>query len=463
MKPFGWKIILIGIELNKQTRQLHLGFTIWPFGFHPAGWRLPGARTGADIDSNLFKRSAQIAESGKFDFFFIGDRVSSSTELQNERPNQVLRPEALSLAGFVAGVTEKIGIVVTVNVTYSEPYSVARATATLDHLSNGRIGLNIVTGEDKSAAQNYGRKEHWDNSLRYEWASEFIEVVKSLWDSWEDDAILGDKKKSFLNTTKIHKISHRGKFFSVEGPLNVERPIQGQLPIVNAGRSDNSIELGARFSDIKFTDSSSLGFEGAKEYYARLKSRAAAAGRNPDAQVVIPGIAVYTAKTSKEAHALYRQVQESWPIPIDLQALSQGLGVVLDGFEASTRISQVPAFLAATANAVEHLRTARWLYGEEDISLADLFRYYRRHELFKEVVGSPTEVADFIQHWFEERAADGFMIFPPYMDGALEDFVELVIPELQARGLFRTEYAGSTLREHFNLARPANVNAAAHG
>ncbi|MET4579697.1 NtaA/DmoA family FMN-dependent monooxygenase [Ottowia thiooxydans] len=449
--------------MTKQTRQLHLGFTIWPFGFHPAGWRLPDARTGADIDRNLFKKSAQIAEAGKFDFFFIGDRVSSSTELQNERPNQVLRPEALTLAGFVAGVTEKIGIVVTTNVTYSEPYSVARATATLDRLSNGRIGLNIVTGEDKSAAQNYGRKEHWDNSLRYEWATEFVEVVKSLWDTWEDDAILGNKEKPFLDTNKIHQISHKGKFFSVQGPLNVERPIQGQLPIVNAGRSDHSIELGAKYSDIKFTDSSTLGFDGAKQAYAHLKSRAAAAGRNPDEHFVIPGIAVYTAKTSEQAHALYRQVQQSWPIPIDIDALAQGLGVALDGAEPATPVSEVPALLAATGSAAEHLRTARWLYGEDNISLADLFRYYRRHEIFKEVVGSPTEVADFIQEWFEAGAADGFMIFPPYMDRALEDFVELVIPELQARGLFRKEYSGSTLREHFNLSRPANVHAASHG
>ncbi|MBV7481678.1 NtaA/DmoA family FMN-dependent monooxygenase [Bordetella sp. BOR01] len=449
--------------MNKEKRHLHLGFTIWPFGFHPAGWRLPGARTGAEIDRTLFKKAAQVAESGKFDFFFIGDRVASSTELQNERPNQVMRPEALSLAGFVAGVTEKIGIVVTVNVTYAEPYSVARATATLDRLSGGRIGLNIVTGEDKSAAQNYGRKEHWDNSLRYEWATEFVEVVKSLWDSWEDDAIPGDKQRLFLNPEKIHRISHRGKFFSVEGPLNVERPIQGQLPIVNAGRSENAVELGARLADIRFTDSSSYGLDGARSYYAHLKERAAAAGRDPAAQVVISGIAVYTARTSQQAHALYRQVQEAWPIPIDLQALSQELGVTLDGFEPATPVSQVPGFQDPTEAVAEHLHTARWLYGDNGISLADLFRYYRRHTLFKEVVGSPTEIADFIEHWFNERAADGFMIFPPYMDGALEDFVELVIPELQSRGLFRTEYSGSTLREHFGLERPANVHVTRNG
>lgn len=441
-------------------RQLHLGFTIWPTGFHPAGWRLPQSRTDGYTNRNLYKKAAQIAESGKFDFFFIGDRVAAITDLQNERPNQVLRPDALTLAGFVAGVTDKIGIVVTVNVTYAEPYSVARATATLDHLSGGRIGWNIVTGEDNAAAQNYSRKEHWDNTLRYEWATEFVEVVKGLWDSWEDDARTSDKSSgAFLDTKKVHQINYNGRFFSVQGPLNVERPVQGQLPIVNAGRSERSVELGAKYSDIKFTDSSTWGFEAAKTYYAHLKEQAVKHGRNPDQHFVIPGIAVYTAKTAEQAHQLYRDVQGGWNIPVDLAALSKQLEVDLQAYTPDTDIADIPALQTASLKVREHIETAQWLYDKDAVSLAEFFRYYKRHEIFKEVVGDPKQVADFIAHWFNERAADGFMIFPPYMDGALEDFVELVIPELQARGLFREEYTGNTLREHFGLPRPDSVYA----
>lgn len=296
--------------MSDTKRQLHLGFTIWPAGFHPAGWRLPEARADGNSNREFFKRMAQLAEKGKFDFFFIGDQVVGLPEWQYERPNHVLRPEALSTAGFIAGVTEKIGIVTTVNVTYADPYSVARATATLDHLSGGRIGWNIVTGEAEAAAGNYNRKEHWDNERRYDWAEEFVEIVKGLWDSYEDDALVADVATGvFIDETKVHRVDYKGEFFSVVGPLNAERPTQGQIPIVNAGRSDRSIELGARFSDIKFTNSSTLGLEGAKAYYADLKERVRREGRSPDEQFIIPGIVVYTAKTDEEAFDLYARIQ----------------------------------------------------------------------------------------------------------------------------------------------------------
>lgn len=444
-------------------RELHLGWTIWPTGFHPAGWRLEKARTDGNVSRDLFKRTAQLAEAGKFDFYFIGDQVVGLPEWQYERPNQVLRPEAISLAGFVAGVTEKIGIVATVNVTYADPYSVARATATLDHVSDGRIGWNIVTGEAEAAARNYSRKEHWDNGRRYEWATDFVQVVKALWDSWEDDARVADKETGlFIDESRVHRIGHQGKFFNVEGPLNAQRPIQGQIPVVNAGRSERSIDFGAEYSDIKFTNSSTLGLEGAKAYYADLKARVARAGRNPDEQFIIPGIVVYTAETDEEAHALYREIQGLWTIPIDLSELETGLGVDLSGRDANEKVDDIPAFAALEGRAREHVRTAKEQYGTEDIALTDLFRSYHRRGGFKEIVGGPKTVADILQHWWEERAADGFMIFPPYQTGALEDFVRLVIPELQARGIFRKDYTGTTLRDHFGLPRPANSFAARH-
>jgi FMN-dependent oxidoreductase (nitrilotriacetate monooxygenase family) len=444
--------------MSDMKRQLHLGFTIWPAGFHPAGWRLPEARSDGNSNREFFKRMAQLAEKGKFDFFFIGDQVVGLPEWQYERPNHVLRPEALSTAGFIAGVTEKIGIVTTVNVTYADPYSVARATATLDHLSGGRIGWNIVTGEAEAAAGNYNRKEHWDNERRYDWAEEFVEIVKGLWDSYEDDALVADVATGvFIDETKVHRVDYKGEFFSVAGPLNAERPTQGQIPIVNAGRSDRSIELGARFSDIKFTNSSTLGLEGAKAYYADLKERVRREGRNPDEQFIIPGIVVYTAKTDEEAFDLYARIQGLWQIPVKLDELGKNFGVDLSAHQPETKISDVAGFAGLDGKPAEYLAIAREQYGKADITLADLYRSYQRRGGFKEIVGGPARIADVLEQWLNECAVDGFMIFPPYVEGALESFVEFVIPELQRRGIFRQDYTGSTLRDHFGLSRPDNA------
>lgn len=446
--------------MSSSQRQLHLGFTVWPVGFHPAGWRLPEARTNGNDNHAFFRRTARLAEAGLFDFFFIGDRFSARPELQLTSPNQVLRPEALSLAGFVAGVTEKIGIVTTINVTYADPYSAARSLATLDHLSGGRMGWNIVTGEDEVAAANFSRSEHWNNARRYEWATEFAQVVKKLWDSWEDDALIADKETGqFIDENRVHRIEHRGAFFSIDGPLNSQRPPQGQLPIVNAGHSQESVLLGAQYADIKFTDSSTLPFEQARAYYARLKQATADLGRDPDQQFVIPGVCVYTAHTSAEAHALYKRVQRAWRIPVDLSALGQAVGADLSGYAPDEPIDAVPPLRQVDERGAALLGLARELHGDGAITLEDLFKTWKRQPVFREVVGSPAQVADLFAHWFEARLADGFMIFPPYMDGGLDDFVKLVIPELQRRGLFRTGYEGSTLREHFGLPRPKNAYA----
>ncbi|MEO9339662.1 NtaA/DmoA family FMN-dependent monooxygenase [Mesorhizobium sp. SB112] len=443
------------------NRELHLGFTIWPTGFHPAGWRLPEARTDGNSNPKLLIEMAQLAERGKMDFFFIGDQVVGLPEWQHERPNQVLRPEALSFAGFIAAATSKIGIVTTVNTTYAEPYSVARATATLDHLSGGRIGWNVVTGEAEAAAKNYNRKEHWQNERRYEWATEFADVVTQLWDSWEDGAKVVDKETGvFVDESKVHRISYRGEFFEIDGPLNVERPVQGQIPIVNAGKSDRSVEFGARFSDIKFTNSSTLGFEGAKEYYARLKGRLAAYGRNPDQQFIIPGLAVYTAETASEALGRYRHIQDLANVVTNLQKLSEAFGAVLSDLHDDTPLSEVEALASPSEKARVVIEAARHNFGVEDPTIRQIFLAFWRNLHFKEIVGDPKTVADLIELWFEERAVDGFMIFPPYLPGAPENFVNLVIPELQRRGIYRKEYSGSTLRDHFGLDRPENRFAA---
>ncbi|MFD8333151.1 NtaA/DmoA family FMN-dependent monooxygenase [Streptomyces solisilvae] len=442
-------------------RRMHLGFTIWPTGFLPGAWRLPGSAPDGNSNPRLLQAAARTAERGKFDFFFIGDRVVGLTTSQYAAPNEVLRPEALTFAANVAAVTERIGLITTVNTTYAEPYNVARALATIDHLSGGRIGLNVVTGKNEEAARNFGRNEHWDNTRRYDWATEFIEVLQRLWDSWEDDARISDTETGrFVDENRVHRIDYKGEFFSVTGPLNVERPVQGQIPLINAGASERSRELGARYSDLRFTNSSVLGLPGAIEYYSDLKSRLAAAGRSPEEQLVIPGIAVYTAPTSQEAHELYARLHGLAHRTVDLEKLSGALGLDLAGADPDAVLGDVADLTAASEAGTLIVAEARGLWGKDDITLREVNSSFQRRGWFKEIVGSPTGIADVLEEWFDKRAADGFMIFPPHMPGGLDAFVDLVVPELQRRGLFRTEYEGHTLRDHLGLARPENRFAA---
>ncbi|RKN12518.1 NtaA/DmoA family FMN-dependent monooxygenase [Streptomyces radicis] len=443
------------------TRPLHLGFTIWPTGFHPGAWRLPGAPSDGNSNARLLRAAARTAERGTFDFFFIGDRVVGLPSSQFSAPNEVLRPEALTLAAHLAAVTDRIGLITTVNTTYAEPYAVARALATIDHLSDGRVGLNIVTGKNEEAARNFGRTEHWDNSRRYDWATEFVEVLRLLWDSWEDDARIADAATGrFVDERRVHRVDHRGEFFRVAGPLNVERPVQGQIPLVNAGASERSRQLGAAHADVRFTNSSVLGLEGARAYYRDLKGRLAAHGRAEDEQLIIPGVAVYVRPTSAEAHELYARVQRLTRPDVDLVRLSAALGLDLAGERPDAPLAEAADVATASDEGALIVAEARELYGREELTLREVEASFLRRGWFKELVGSPTEIADTLQRWHEEGAADGFMIFPPHMPDGLDAFVDLVVPELRRRGIFRTEYAGTTLRDHLGLPRPANRFAA---
>ncbi len=441
-------------------KHIRLGFSIWATGFHPAGWRLPDARADGTFDPAFLKRSAQLSEAAKLDFYFIGDRVVGLPEQQTEHPNLVLRPEALTLAGWVAALTEKIGVVATVNTTYAHPFNVARATATLDHLSGGRIALNVVTGRDPEAAANFGRDAHWGTDQRFDSATEFTEIVHQLWDSWEDGALVAEKERGrFLDPGRVHRIDFRGEQFQVMGPLNITRPPQGQVPILTAGESERSKEYGARYADIRFGHA--LQLSKAKSYYADIKGRLTKHGRDPESQSLVCGIAYYVGATKAEGHALYRRVQELTVAPPDLAPLSAALGVDLSGERPDAWLGEIAALARLEPDAARIIEQAKLSYGDDRITLLDVFRTWRRSRGGAEVVGGPTEVADYFETWFEERAADGFILFPPTMPGALENFTRFVVPELQRRGLFRTEYEGSTFRSHFNLPWPENRHARA--
>jgi FMN-dependent oxidoreductase (nitrilotriacetate monooxygenase family) len=443
--------------MAEDRRQIHLGFTIWPTGFHPAAWRLPGAQSDGNSNARFLRQAARTAERGKFDFFFIGDRVVGLTSSQFAAPNEVLRPEALTLAAHLSAVTENLGFVATVNTTYAEPYNIARSLATIDHLSGGRIGLNVVTGKNEEAAKNFSREHHWDNDRRYDWATEFIDVLQGLWDSWDDDARIADQERGlFVDEARVHALNYAGEFLRVAGPLNVERPVQGQIPIINAGSSERSRELGARFSDIKFTNSSTLGLEGAIASYLDLKGRLPKYGRTADDQAIIPGTAVYVRETSAAAHEHYRDLQSRLLARgnVDLAKLGAEIGLDLGGVDLEAPIDDVVDVAQASDQGRVIIDKARELFGHDRVTVREVNLSFTRGSWFLEVVGDAKHVADTLEEWFERRAADGFMIFPPTMPEGLESFVDLVVPELQRRGLFRTEYTASTLRGHFGFSRP---------
>jgi FMN-dependent oxidoreductase (nitrilotriacetate monooxygenase family) len=441
--------------MASERRHVKLGFSIWASGHHPAGWRLPEASAHGTFDSEFVRDTVRASERGKLDFYFIGDRVVGLPSSQYEAPNEVLRPEALTLAAFVAAATTHIGIVTTVNTTYSDPYTVARAIAELDHLSKGRMAWNVVTGRNEEAAGNYGRETHWGSDRRYSWATEFIEVVRGLWDTWEDDALIAEKPTGrFIDEAKVHRLNYRGRHFSVDGPINIARPPQGHVPMLHAGTSEESHEYGARYADIRFILLKD--FEAAKAYYRDTKALLAKYGRDED-QPFVAGLPVYVAGTAREAHAKFRQVQNLTVAEASLKPLSAVLGADLTGYRLDTPLDEVPELVGLTGRPALVIDRAKRALDDEAPLLRELALFVKRTGGNEVAVGDGPQVADFIERHFEERTTDGFILFPPYLPGPLDAFVDLVVPELQRRDLFRKEYPDRpTFREFFGLSRPEN-------
>lgn len=385
-------------------RQLHLGLMFWATGTHPAGWRYPGSKADGAYDIEFIQNTTRLVEDAKFDFLFLGDRLATDPALAATNPAQMSRLEPFVAGSAIAAATSHIGIVVTANPTYYDPYSLARLFASLDHLSKGRASWNLVTGADTIAAANFSRDEHWDTGRRYDWADEFVDVVRDLWDSWEDDG-------------SVHPVAHHGRFFRVNGPLSVARPPQGQVILLHAGTSERSRQLGAREADVIFSAAPDI--DAAREYYADIKSRAAALGRAPHEIQILPGLQVIVAETTAEATAIRGRLDELRP-------------------------------RAAPPVAGQQVRSGA--LGSPD----DRPGPKRPPNLHAGLVGGPQEVADHIERWFTEGACDGFNVFPAYVPGSVEAFTQLVVPELQRRGLFRTEYSGATFRDHLNLPKPPN-------
>ncbi|WP_326647884.1 LLM class flavin-dependent oxidoreductase [Streptomyces sp. NBC_01750] len=438
-------------------RQFHLNAFLMNAGHHDAAWRHPRTRPDRITELSYFQELARTAERGRLDSLFLADGVAL---WGNARFNAVGGFEPLTLLSALAVATEHIGLIATVSTTFNEPFHVARKFASLDHLSGGRAGWNIVTSGNEAEARNFGREEHLEHALRYERAAEFLEVTKELWDSWRDDATVIDRERGvYTEDGAVRPIGHRGKHFRVDGPLNVQRSPQGHPLLVQAGSSEDGKEFAARYAEAVFTAQQTLA--DGQTFYKDLKSRLAKYGRRADQVKILPGICPIIGATEAEALALQDELTDLQVPAYGLQQLSGMLGTDLSGLPLDGPLPDLPEEQDINGNKSRFTLVAE-LARREQLTIRELIARLgggRGHRVF---AGTPEQIADQLEQWFTEGAADGFNIMPPYLPGGLEDFVDQVVPLLQARGLFRTEYSGRTLRDRYGLERPAGRPALAH-
>ncbi|MGN8260171.1 LLM class flavin-dependent oxidoreductase [Pseudomonas sp. SMSB3] len=431
-------------------RQIHLGAMIHGVGHGWGEWRHPRALADASVNFGYYKQQAQLAEAAKFDFAFIADSLHIHAR---SSPHYLNRFEPLTILSALAAVTSHIGLVATVTVSYTEPFQVARQFASLDLISGGRAGWNVVTSWLSGTADNFGKEEHPPHAVRYRIAREHVQVVQGLWDSWEDDAFTRNKQTGeFFDPAKLHTLGHQGEFFKVKGPLNIQRSPQGQPLIFQAGVSEDGRNFAAQNADAIFVNPES--FDDARAYYQDLKQRAAGHGRDPEQLFILPGIRPIVGRDEAEVERRYQQAVDLVSIEDALVAL----GRPFNDYDFSQHDLDAPFPDLGTLGDNSHKGTAdqlKRLARDEGLSLRETALRFSRPR--RDFTGTPKQVADALQAWFECAAADGFIINALLPDG-LQYFTELVVPLLQARGLVRSEYTGSTLRDSFGLSVPTNRN-----
>jgi FMN-dependent oxidoreductase (nitrilotriacetate monooxygenase family) len=437
-------------------RQMRLGLNIVANGAHAAGWRMPQAQHNAAMDIRLWKRMAQAAERAKIHFMFWADGIAvrhsaaSEEELSYNARIDVFEP--LTVIGALGAVTERLGFVASASTTYNDPYHIARKFASLDYVTEGRVGWNVVTSWSEQEAYNFGRDSHMAHDLRYRRAEEFVDVVFGLWDSWEDDAFIRNKATGqYFDPAKLHTLNHRGENFTVKGPLNVARPIQGYPVIAQAGSSGPGQDLGARIADLIYTAQKTK--EDAVAFYRSVKSHGEAAGRDPDSMLVMPGILPVLGRTRQEAQDRFGELQERVGPELGLPMLTASFG----DLSALDPDGPLPPPVAGH-NAVKsgHEALAR-LARQPGMTIRKLYQNMAGASGHNFVVGTVADVADLMEDWFTSRGCDGFNLMPAFMpEPAIEAF-EWLVPELQRRGLAQTEYQGDgTLRSSLGLARPVH-------
>ncbi|BAP42851.1 xenobiotic compound monooxygenase subunit A [Pseudomonas sp. StFLB209] len=439
--------------MNKPARQLKLGAFLMATGHHVAAWRHPEVPANAGLDIKHYRHLAQVAEAARFDALFVADSVAAATGDIASRMARSDHFEPLTLLSALSAVTERIGLIATATTTYNEPYHVARKFASLDHLSGGRAGWNLVTSDAAAEAQNFGLDEHVGHADRYSRAQEFHQVVTGLWDSWGDDAFTRDKASGeYYDPARLHVLDHQGEHFRVKGPLNVARSPQGQPVVVQAGSSEVGRDLAARTAEVVFTAQTSLA--SAQAFYADLKGRLAAYGRSQDSLKIMPGVLIVVAETEEAAKAKFESFQELVEPQVGVALLGRMLGNFdLSGYPLDGPLPELPLTDSGQRSRQQLLTE---LAARENLNLAQLGRRIAGGRGHYSLIGTPEQIADELQHWFENGAADGFNVLVPHLPGGLEDVARLLVPELQRRGLFRTEYEGTTLRENLGLQRPAN-------
>ncbi|MFB2836997.1 LLM class flavin-dependent oxidoreductase [Floridanema evergladense] len=442
--------------MSNQQKQLRLGAFLMSSGHHLASWRYPEARADGGLSFDHFRQIAQTAERGKFDMIFFADGVAvrdrdQGTEVLS-RTGHIVHFEPLTLLSALAVVTEHIGLAATVSTTYNEPFHLARKFASLDYLSGGRAAWNLVTSATTAEARNFNLDKHPDHAPRYERALEFVEVVTKLWDSWEDDAFLRDQESGiYFDRDKLHVPDHKGKHFSVKGPLNVARPIQGYPVLVQAGSSEDGKNLAAQTAEVIFTAQQTLA--DAQAFYADVKGRLAKYGRHPDQLKIMPGIFPVIGSTEQEAKEKFSAIQQLIHPQVGLSLLTGMLGEIdLSKYPLDGPLPEIPHTELHQSRQQLLVELAQ----RENLTIRQLYEAIAGARGHWQVVGTPEQIADKMEEWFRNGAADGFNVMPPYLPGGLTEFVDHVIPELQRRGLFRTEYEGRTLRENLGLSRPVN-------
>jgi FMN-dependent oxidoreductase (nitrilotriacetate monooxygenase family) len=425
---------------------MHLGVFVLGTGNHSAGWRYAGA-SASNASRPVLESIARIAERGKFDLFFISDGLAMDP---GDHPSFISRFEPLTLIAALSMVTRHVGLGATVSTSFGEPFHVARAFASLDHLSGGRAAWNVVTSTSEKAALNFSRDRLPEHDLRYEIATEFVDVVRGLWDTWDDGAVVADKASgTFIDAAKVRPLDHKGRFFSVRGPLNIERCPQGHPVIIQAGGSPPGQELSARSADLVFSvvngDPAA-----AKAAYDGLKQRVIKHGRAPSDLPILPGVMPIVAETNEQAKDQLDRLQGWLTATNALTLVSQRIGHDISGYPLD---GPVPDFPAHTERGQAFSKALLDMARREKMTLRDLYNVTAAARGHWVIYGTPQRIADIFEEWFVGGLADGFVVMPAYFPGAFDDFVDLVVPELQRRGLFRTEYAGSTLRDHLGLPR----------
>jgi FMN-dependent oxidoreductase (nitrilotriacetate monooxygenase family) len=423
-----------------------------PVGIHTAWWRYPGAAPDANFNFAHLKRFIQTLERGCFDAFFMADHLAllNMPMAALKRSATVTSFDPLTLLPALAVVTERIGLIATASTTFNDPYHIARKFASLDHLSGGRAGWNLVTTSNPDAALNFGLDEHVDHAERYRRGREFYDVVTGLWDSWADDAFVMDVESGiFFDPEKLHVLNHKGPHLSVRGPLNIARPIQGWPVIVQAGASEAGRQIAAETAEMVFGSSRTLA--DAQSYYADVKGRMVALGRDPAHLKILPGALVIVGETAAEAEKKRALLDSLVHSDSGLPNLSMRLGVDASAFDLDGPLPDLPETNQSKSGQATLVALAR----KDNLTVRQLAQLSGGHSGLQ-MVGTPSMIADQMEEWLFSDGCDGFNVMFPYVPGGLDDFVNMVIPELQRRNLFRQAYEGATLRENLGLPRPAN-------